>query len=137
MENEAIIGGLKRKRAELFAELRATEKEAVRIKQRIAALDETARLFEPGLDLPTVKRAPGHLGRRTGITRAIMTTLRDAPEPMTNRQIAEAIAPAMNVRTDAPKEVTKLVVRVRSTLARMNGVKSEQRIEGTFWRVAG
>src|SRR5579859_97354 len=115
MENAFVISGLKAKRAELFTALRETEKQATLIRAQIATLDATAKLFDPELALPTVKRGPTHSGRRTGITRAIMGTLREAREPMTCRQIAETTAAAMSVRADVPKDLNNLVYRVRAS----------------------
>jgi hypothetical protein len=93
MSEDILIGGLKRKYAELAGELRIARKTVQTIKADMATIKGTLRLFAADDELAHVKPvqrrhrwyAPGQC------TRTALDVLREATAPMTTREIALAV----------------------------------------------
>lgn len=140
MENEHVISGLMRKRAELAGELIAIEARAEKLRADLAALDGAIRVFDPSavptsikpkrFQTPTTPLPHGHPSRM------MMDILRTAPEPMTARQIADELARRCGLTDLSPAKHKTLMTKVRNMLARQNGrtVIGEQRGDTTYWR---
>ena len=106
----------------------------------LAALDQTLRLFAPGIDLAPIpalqSRPKPDWALRGEVARMVFTILRDASEPLSTLAItAEAM-----VRRDIAGEVTKVQVkRVRKCLDRQRtrGTLIAESVGGVLcWRVA-
>jgi hypothetical protein len=131
------------KRAELAGELIAAEKRIAQIHLDLAAVDGALRVFDPTtvpvkikprrpMSAPLTPLPHGHASR------VILTILREATEPLSARQIAEALAERCGMTDPSPAQRKALTDKVLSVLIRKGShvVIREERREGAVWRVA-
>lgn len=128
---EHTVNGLLTKRADLFNEAERLRDRMAEIKNDIGAIDRVLQSlgYEGDLDakMPRQKRqvlfGPGEL------TRAILDELRDAPEPLSSREIAQAIV-ALNGQDARDRkllgELTKRVSKALRVLSRDSLIKRRQ-----------
>lgn len=122
---EHTISGLLTKRADLFNEADTIRNRLASIRSDIEAMDRT--LATLGYDGPldaAMPRAKRHVMFGRGeLTRAILEALRDATEPMTSREIAQAI-----VAEDGDRRAfSEAVKRVSKALRVLHGDGAVQR----------
>jgi hypothetical protein len=134
MADPHVISALRQKRAELSGELIAAEKRILQLRDDIASVDRTIRVFDPTAEpraiRPILRRKKPTLIPRGQCSRAILDMLRLAEVPMTAREIAAQLA--ARYQMDASNA---LVAKVRNTLARQKGLASEMRSDAKAWRV--
>ncbi len=128
---EHTVNGLLTKRADLFNEAERLRDRMGEIKNDVGAIDRVLQSLGYSGDLdaqmPRQKRqvlfGPGEL------TRAILDELRDAPEPLSSREIAQAIV-ALNGQDARDRkllgELTKRVSKALRSLLREGYVKRRQ-----------
>lgn len=140
MENEHVLSGLIRKRAELAGELIAIDARAEQIRADLGCIDGAIRVFDPSIAAATIRpvmkrKAAPFLPTGQG-TRIILDILRRAGAPLTPRQIAERIASEHGIMT-GPGAMERLTQKVRNALARQEGrgVACEADGNGKLWRV--
>jgi hypothetical protein len=141
MENEHVISGLLRKRAELAGELIAIDARAEQLRADLAALDGALRVFDPSIVPANIK--PKRFQTQTTPlphghpSRMMMDILRKAAKPMTAREIADALAEQCGLAPMPPDKHKALLTKVRNMLARQDGrtVAREERADGAVWRV--
>jgi hypothetical protein len=118
-----VISALRAKRAELHGDLIAAQKCLEKLRDDLDAIDRTLRVFDPRQHpekiRPVVKRKGDRLFAYGECTRAILNTLRDAPEPMTVDQVAERVALDCRIATEAPDVAATLLWRVRAAVDRL------------------
>jgi hypothetical protein len=95
MAESHVVSGLIAKRADMAGMIGHHKKEMERLMGALGHLDATIKLFAPEFDLRTV-RAKEHRQRnryfRSGeCHRLVLEIFRDAPGPLSSRQIAEQI----------------------------------------------
>lgn len=138
--SDHVISGLIRRRREMAGDILELLGKADALANNLAALDQTLRLFAPGIDLAPIpalqSRPKPDWALRGEVARMVFTILRDASEPLSTLAIA---AEAM-VRRDIAGEVTKVQVkRVRKCLDRQRarGTLIAESVGGMLcWRVA-
>ena len=140
MENEAVIAGLKRKRAEIDGELRLAERRAAQLAADMGTIDATLRLFDPSVVPAAIKpklRRPRMARVASGsFTRTVMDVLREASQPLTAREIAADAASRLALDVGTPRAMQRTIGQVRNVLARArNGVESVKDGDVTRWRV--
>jgi hypothetical protein len=96
-----VVSALRDKRSELAGLVIQLEKQLGQHRVNLAHIDATMRLFDPDIQ-PEAVRANQPRGRnewfRPGeCRRLIYDVLRDAPGPMTTREITEAVAAAKGI----------------------------------------
>lgn len=129
MDNDHIIAGLARKRAELDGEVREAETRIAQLRADMDAIDRTMRLFDA---VPPVRPLVG-IG---GFTRPILDMLRQAETPLSARDIATKLAAARGQDVSTSAAMQAMTNRVRGALSRARaGLVSEKRGETIFWRV--
>ena len=99
MENEHVVPGLVRKRAEI-AELEVAQTRVGQLILDIDAVDATIRLFAPDIDLEEIKPKPlppRHAAFRGEIGRAIMDALRESGEALTTRDVTLRLVAARSL----------------------------------------
>lgn len=117
--SEQMVSALERKRLELSRRVKADT-------VSIQAIDRVLALYA----------APGPAAIRSGVTRAIIALIREAPEPPTVREIAAKLAQAKGV----PGEVHRFISRTEKVLYKLRlrrlveSVDISGRAKG--WRVA-
>lgn len=138
--SDHVISGLIRRRREMAGDILELLGKADVLANNLAALDQTLRLFAPGIDLAPIpalqSRPKPDWALRGEVARMVFTILRDASEPLSTLAItAEAM-----VRRDIAGEVTKVQVkRVRKCLDRQRtrGTLIAESVGGVLcWRVA-
>jgi hypothetical protein len=141
MADPHVISALREKRAELSGEMIAAEKRILQLRDDIASLDRTIRVFDPTSEphtiRPILRRKKPTLIPRGQCSRAILDMLRLAEVPMTAREIAAQLAARYQMDASNIDAMNALVAKVRNTLARQKGLASEMRSDAKAWRVEG
>jgi len=125
-----IISALWNKRAELAGTLRQLEQQLVQRREDLAHLDATMRLFDPNVrpkDIRPRRPRVRNVWFRPGeCLRLIYDELREAPQPVTTRDLAErimrvkAIPAADNSRRElVQKTLLASLNRAKQTIARV------------------
>jgi hypothetical protein len=111
---EHTISGLLQKRVELFHEAERIRDRLAEIKNDIGALDRTLTTlgYTGDLDAMMPRQKREVLFGRGELTRAILDELRGASEPMTSREIAQAIVAVSGQDARDRKLISDLTRRV-------------------------
>ncbi len=94
MANENVVSGLIRKRAEIAGQIEHLQDRLRQLVIDLDNLDATIHLFDPDIELGTVKPKPippRHQAFRGEVTRIVLTALRNAKKPLTTRDIAQRV----------------------------------------------
>ena len=87
--NETVINGLVKRRAALAGEIEATHETLRKMVLDLENLDATIVQFDPNFKVETIKpkgfRPPSDWSNRGQMSRIILSTLRQASEPLTSR----------------------------------------------------
>jgi hypothetical protein len=106
MAEPHVVSALVAKRGELAGEMQRYRRELRRLDEQLGHLDATIRLFAPDYDLsgvrPRQRRAGGRRFGQGECQRLVLETLRDAPEPLSDRQVASAVAASKGVDAQSP-----------------------------------
>ena len=124
-----VISALSNKRAELAGIVSQLERQLGQQQANLAHLDATMRLFDPDIRPNTIRpkqqRARSAWFRPGECLRLIYDELRDAPRPMTTRELAERImaVKAMPMADDRQRELVQKTIlgslnRAKQTIAR-------------------
>lgn len=131
MENQLVIEGLRVKLNEISNAIRSCE-------QRIAHLTADKATIHAALKVMGSDSNEGAVSlgiQRGAFSRTVLEVLREAPEPMGVRQIAEAMTRRSGKTLDG-KALGLVVARVRNALPRMGELlEGEIRGRATFWRI--
>lgn len=118
-ENEHVLSGLLRKRAEIAGELQAAQ---AAVRQHIIdldAVDATIRLFSPNIELEDIRPKPlpaRHAAYKGEVSRIIFDTLRERQRPMTSEELAQHVMATRDLNS-ADKGLLRMVTkRVASCL---------------------
>jgi len=125
-----VISALRNKRAELAGTLRQLEQQLVQRREDLAHLDATMRLFDPNVrpkDIRPRRPRVRNVWFRPGeCLRLIYDERREAPQPVTTRDLAErimrvkAIPAADNSRRElVQKTLLASLNRAKQTIARV------------------
>ena len=97
MENEHVLSGLTRKRAEIAGQIEHTQAALRRLVTDLDAIDAAIRIFDPEADIGAIKAKaypPRHAAFRGEMMRHVMGCLRMASRPLTSRDIATVVMKA-------------------------------------------
>ena len=97
MENEHVLSGLIRKRAEIAGELESAQARVRQLIIDVDNVDATIRLFAPDIDLAEIKPKPlppRHAAFQGEMTRIILGVLRETGLTLTTRDLALRIMAA-------------------------------------------
>jgi hypothetical protein len=90
--NEFVLNGLVKRRSELAGEIEAVHEALRKMVTDLENLDATIVQFDPDFKVETIKpkgfRPPSDWSNRGQMSRIILSTLRQASEPLTSRDIA-------------------------------------------------
>src|ERR1700691_2953492 len=112
MENEHVLGGLTRKRAEIAGQIEHTQATLRKLVTDLDAIDAAIRIFDPEADIGAIKTKaypPRHAAFRGEMMRHVMGCLRVATEPVTSRDIATVVMKARGLNP----EDAELLVTIR------------------------
>jgi hypothetical protein len=132
MAEPIVISSLKAKRAELDGDLMQAEKLAVRLRSDLDAIDRALKVFDPSIQLgtirPVVRRSGPRLFAHGHFSRAVLDVLRRAEKPLSYREIAERLKAEHRLNSPGKGLTRDLVKKVRTTLRPGRpGVKREIR----------
>lgn len=143
MENEHVISGLIRKRAELAGQIEHAQTTLRQLIIDLDNLDATIRLFQPDIDLTEVKPKPlppRHAAFKGEVSRIVFAALRQSG-PMTSQQLAQYVMAERGLNTADKRLVKTVGKRVGSCLRhhRKTGLVRSVRGQGQFvlWEIAG
>lgn len=139
MENEHVLSGLLRKRAEIGGQLVEARAVVSRLAVDLDSVDATIRLFDPQADLAQlpVKPVPHrHAAYHGEISRPILSALRSAAEPITTHDMTLRVLAARGLSTADKAFVRSMQKRVGAALRHMRrrgAVEADQRNGGNLW----
>jgi hypothetical protein len=130
MAEPHVMSALREKRAELAGMVNQLEQQLVKHRADLTHVDATMRLFDPDIRPDTIRakqpRARSAWFRQGECLRLIYDALRDAPQPVTTRELAERImhVKAMSAADDHRRELIQKTIlgslnRARETIARV------------------
>lgn len=117
-----VIQELRRKRAELAGDIIITRKRLEQLTEDLDCIDRSIHLFDSSYPLhairPVIKRRSGtNLFKHGDGSRAILSLLRTAREPMTAREIADALIVQYKLDVSAGNAADRLRTQVKTNLA--------------------
>jgi hypothetical protein len=135
-----VIGALRSKRSELAGMVMSLERQLVQHRASLTHLDATMRLFDPELrpeEIPQRQRRTCNAWFRPGeCLRLIYDVLRDAPAPVTTRELAKRLTDVKDIQIDDDRG--RALIQ-KTILASLNRAKETiERIETAGvvgWRV--
>jgi len=122
---EHTISGLLTKRADLFNEAQAIRERLAEIRNDIDAVDRVLGTlgYEGDLDAMMPRQKRHVIFGKGELTRAVLDVLREATEPLTSRQIAQAVMELNGQDARDRKFLNDLVKRVGKALRQNTSVK--------------
>jgi hypothetical protein len=123
-----VLTGLVKRRAELAGEIEATHAKLRKMIDDLEKLDSVILQFDPEHNVEGIKpkafRPPEDWAHRGEMTKAVLSILRQAVEPMTSRDIAVEMLMNRALNTEDQKLLALMVKRVGVALRlqRNNGV---------------
>ena len=122
MEDDNVVSGLLRQRQLIADELEIVQGRVRQLVTELDATDVTIRLFRPDAQIGLVRVTPvprRHAALRGESTRMIMGALRDAPEPLTTRQIVRRMMEQRGMNTADTQMAETMRLRAASQPAEM------------------
>ena len=122
MQNEHVLSGLVRKRAEIAGQIEHTQSELRKLVTDLDSIDAAIRIFDPTADtgaIPNRQYPPRHAAFRDEMMRHVMGSLRLAEGPVTSRDIAVVVMKARGLDPDDPTTLTLIRKRVGACLWKM------------------
>ena len=142
MENEHVLAGLIRKRAEVAGELEEAQSRVRRLMVDIDAVDVTIRMFSATVDLAEIRPKPlppRHAAYHGEIMRAIYDALRGTGETLTTHDLTLRVMASRGLNISDVMFVRTMQKRVGAAMRQMREkgrVQSESlRGGGTRWRI--
>lgn len=145
MENEHVISGLIRKRADLAGEIERTQHALRKLVMDLDAIDQAIRIFDPNADLGAIKPHSyphKHAAFRGEMMRFVLDSLRTANgKPITTKEIALVVAKGRGLREDDAELLNTLRKRVGACIFKLKRDGVLREVEGTGdlkqWVLAG
>ena len=138
-----VLHGLLRKRQEIADKLEVAQAQVRQLVLDIDAVDSTIRLFHPDVEIGVVRIKPvarRHAAVRHEASRIIFGVLREAPGPMTTREIVRAVMEARGMNTADHAMVQTMLLRMASTLRKLKNrgklVADKQDGKNRWWGLA-
>lgn len=140
-ENEHVLAGLIRKRAEIAGQIEAAQMQLRQLVIDIDNVDATIRLFKPDIDLEEIKPKPlppRHTAFKGEIARIVLGALRDSATPLTTKDITIRVMSERNLNLNDKKLVRIVSKRAGACLKHYRNkgmVKSQRRGTGMVWEI--
>lgn len=139
-----VLTGLVKRRSELAGEIEATHHRLRKMIEDLEKLDSVILQFNPSYQVETIKpkafRPPPDWAHRGEMTKAVLSILRQATEPMTTRDIALEMLVTRALDKDDQKLLALMTKRVGVALRlqRLNTVVRSSSGPGQFmlWEIA-
>ncbi len=139
-----VLTGLVKRRAELTGDIERTHERLRAMLGDLESLDATILQFDPSFHVEAIKakafRPPADWANRGGMSRLVLSILRQAAEPLTSRDIAleMLISRAMDKRDQRLLRLMTKRVGVALRTQRENGAVQCEQGPGQFmlWQIA-
>ena len=135
MENEHVISGLMRKRADIAGDIERTQHALRKLVIELDAIDQAIRIFDPEADIGSIKPhhyPHKHAAFRGEMMRFVMDSLRTANgKPITTREIALGVAKGRGLREDDAELLLLLRKRVGACITHLRKQGVVREVEGT------
>ena len=122
MTQSHVISGLVAKRSELSGLIKHHQEVMRRLSSAIVNIDSTIKLFDPDYDLQSIKaKAPRQANpwfKHGEAARMALDVLRTASQPLSTRQIGEAMVAAKGVTVEDAREWDAVLKPVLSAVQR-------------------
>jgi hypothetical protein len=118
-EQPNVLHALTRKRAEIAGKIEYNQLELRRLIAELDHLDATIRVFNPEVDIGAIRSRPvppRHAAFKGEVTRTVFKALKDAPGPLTSRDIAEILMVERGLPTTDHQLALLMVKRVGACL---------------------
>ena len=142
MENEHVLSGLIRKRAEIAGQLEAAQMQVRQLIIDVDNVDATIRLFAPDIDLEEIRPKPvppRHTAFHGEVSRLVLEVLRDTAGPLTTKDLTRRVMEARSLNLADPRLVVTVGKRVGASLRNLRArgmVRSDAKQGGvTIWRL--
>jgi hypothetical protein len=135
MENEHVLGGLTRKRAEIAGQIEHTQDQLRKLVMSLDAIDAAIRIFDPTADIGAIapqSYPPRHQAFRGEMSRFVLGTLRTAIGPITTRDVAIQVMKGRGLNPDDADLLLTIRKRVGACMwkYKQQGMVREVPIEG-------
>jgi hypothetical protein len=123
--NHPVLSGLIKLHADLGGQIFKNRQEAKRLAEDMRHIEAVIRMFEPSFDVRRIaikRRQQGNPWFKRGtVFRHAVDVLRNASEPLSAREIAEAMLAAKGATDAKPKAVSDLTASVLVSLRNNEG----------------
>lgn len=135
MENEHVLSGLARKRAEIAGQIEHTQDQLRKLVMNLDAIDAAIRIFDPTADVAAIapkQYPPRHAAFRGEMMRFVMGALRVAEKPVTTRDIALQVMKGRGLNPDDAELSVTIRKRVGACMYQLKtkGIAREVPIAG-------
>jgi hypothetical protein len=131
MENEHVVSGLVKKRAELAGLIQQHQDTLAKLLADVNTIDAAILMFAPGYVLETIspKQMPApHAAMRGEITSLVLGILRDAGEPVPTEEITRRV---MVARGLSPADKTLFKVMLQRVHSCLRNHRKHRRVRST------
>ena len=139
MEGLQVIGGLRDRRSELIGIVGRLEQQLADHRVNLTHLDATMRLFDPDLVLPDTdlqQRERVSWFRPGECLRTIYDVLREAPQPLTTRDVARSVVAARGIMVGDDRTQALIQKTILASLSRAKNTIERLEADGVVsWRV--
>lgn len=118
-ENENLLSGLLRKRAQIAGELEAAQSSVRRIIIDLDSIDQTIRIFKPDIELDDIRPKPlppRHAAYKGEVARIILGVLRDTHHPMTAEELAMHVMAERDLNTSDTRLRKTIMKRIHACM---------------------
>jgi hypothetical protein len=143
MENEHVLAGLIRKRAEIAGQLEHAQSRVRQLIIDVDNVDATIRLFAPDIDLEEIRPKPvppRHTAFHGEVSRIILGTMRETGFPLTTRDITLRVMAERGLNVADPRLFRTIQKRVGAALramrARGTALSESGRGSNLRWRLS-
>ncbi|MBI1179337.1 MAG: hypothetical protein GC201_02185 [Alphaproteobacteria bacterium] len=122
MENEHVLSGLMKKRAELAGQIEHTQRQLQQLVMDLDHIDHAIRIIDPQADVSLVKprQYPArHAAYKGEMQRHVLHCLRNASEPVTSLDIARSVASSRGMDQNDQRAIVLLRKRVGACLYKL------------------
>ncbi len=134
-----VIGGLRDKRSELVELVGRLEQQLADYRVSLTHLDATMRLFDPDLllaDTDLQQRERVSWFRPGECLRTIYDVMREAPQPLTTRDVARRVIAAKGITVADDRTQSLIQKTILASLSRAKNTLERLEVDGVVsWRV--
>jgi hypothetical protein len=132
MENEHVLGGLTRKRADIAGQIEHTQDALRKLVIDLDAIDAAIRIFDPTADIGAIhpkQYPPRHAAFRGEMMRHVMGALRLAKAPVTTRDIALVVMKARGLKPEDAELLVTIRKRVGACMWKLKQAGHVQEVQ--------